>query len=96
MTDELPKTQQEAETTMFQMILCKAYRDLAEAATQRRLTEHDISVIQRNAIAEIQQLTAAADEFPGFELEPSIANVKAALRVLFDNFSGLRIGKHPR
>jgi hypothetical protein len=95
MTDLLPKTPQDAEALMIRAILSLAYAELARAAVKKRLTEHDIAVIERNALGELQALFATAGEFSGFELEPVLASTRASLRLQFEQMARGRRAERP-
>lgn len=72
----IPKSPEEFTTIMNQMMSFKLYVAITIAARKKRLTEHDIALIERSILRDFDIGEKVAEEFKTFEAEPA---VKAAL-----------------
>ena len=87
---EMPRTHIEAVSLLFQAGLARAYEKLATAAWKGRLTNADIARIESDVIAMLGEANEAADEFPAFELEKSVAEARRGLRLIFNGAKNAR------
>lgn len=86
----IPQTPKELEALVVQLGLMKAYDDITTAAREKRLTEHDIGLIERDVLTALRQMNYTAVEFKAFEAEPAIAAGQARLR---EHFQVLKNGR---
>lgn len=75
----LPQTPEEMTSLLFGLITQKVYQQITTAARRRRLTEHDIALIERQGIDELRGDLGFANEFKTFEAEPAIAKARQLL-----------------
>lgn len=91
-----PKTPDELFSLVAHQMLLRVYGDLALEARRKRLTEHDISLIETRVIRIIREAEDFSGEVKGYESEPVMADVEAYLKGIFARMRELRaadIGK---
>lgn len=86
----IPSTPQEMTDLITHTLLLRVYGDITTAARRGRLTEHDISLIERSAIRLLKDEAKFADEFPTFEAEPAVA---AGISQVEDFLAAARSGR---
>lgn len=68
-----PKTPEEFFTFIVKGLYVNPYQAVTTAARRRRLTEHDIALIEHKTIAIAKEALGLAEEFKTFEIEPELA-----------------------
>lgn len=68
----IPETPEEMTAVITNSVIADLYVRITTEARKRRLTEHDIAVIERRAIEEWREAKNAAHEFTTYEAEPAI------------------------
>lgn len=68
-----PKTPEEFHSFMLKGLYINLYQAVTTQARRKRLTEHDIALIEHKAIALAKEALHLADEFRTFEIEPPLA-----------------------
>jgi len=79
----LPTTPEEMTTILFNTMLSRIYLDISTAARRGRLTEHDISTIERRLLASMREGPDFSQEFTTFEVEPAIAKAVDMMQQFF-------------
>lgn len=80
----IPQTPDQMTEMMFRLGMQRAYLDVTTEARRRRLTEHDIALIERNIMDLLTGVDSAiAKEFTQFEAEPAIAAARQKLKSYF-------------
>lgn len=68
-----PKTPQEFYSFIVKGLYINLYQAVTTQARRKRLTEHDIALIEHKAIAIAKEALDLANEFKTFEIEPQLA-----------------------
>ena len=68
-----PKTPQEFYSFIVKGLYINLYQAVTTQARRKRLTEHDIALIEHKAIALAKEALDLANEFKTFEIEPQLA-----------------------
>ena len=82
--NRLPATPDEMVAMLLEAGRARAYVDITTAARRKRLTEHDIAVIERNILGLTVVTPEIADEFKSFEAEPAFAQARSLLKQYFE------------
>jgi hypothetical protein len=78
----IPANPAEMMTMILQTALVRLYGDVTTAARRGRLTENDIAVIERRAMADLAMPKGIAHEFTDFEAEPAWRKAEHEIRSL--------------
>jgi hypothetical protein len=90
--DTIPQTPDEMTALLFEAGRAGAYVKVSGAARSKRLTEHDIALVERDIIAELTSIDPRiADEFKTFEAEPAFAKARDLLKQFFAHAKAARI-----
>lgn len=79
----MPETPGELTALLIQGTLNTLYGEMTLDARRKRLTEHDIALIERAALARMAMPHGVEHEFEGFEAEPAWKQAEAMLKQLF-------------
>lgn len=83
--DVIPQNGAQMTEMMFRAGFSRAYVEISTEARRKRLTEHDIAVIERRIVSEFATYDPCmADEFPTFEVEPAMAKAREQLKQFFE------------
>lgn len=88
-----PKTPEELYSILFKTLFSRLYLDMTSEARRRRLTEHDIAMIEKRVLAFQRQTDNFAGEFTTFETEPVVARVFQEMQELFAVTKPARVDK---
>lgn len=89
----IPKTPEEMTATMKELMVYKLYTAVTIAARQKRLTEHDIALIERSTLRDFDIGDKVAHEFTSFEAEPAIKKAIAIVQELVDHARTERVNQ---
>lgn len=89
--DTIPNTPDEMVAMLLEAGRARAYVEISGAARRQRLTENDISIIERNILADCVVTPEIAQEFKTFEAEPAFAEAHALLKQYFAIAKAARI-----
>gem|GEM_PF-5303523 len=80
----VPQTPEQMTEMVFRLGIQRAYLDISTEARRRRITEHDIALIERH-IVELTtgNDTAIGQQFQTFEAEPALAAARQKLKDYF-------------
>jgi hypothetical protein len=68
----IPKTPEEMTAILKETLVIDLYRQITLAARRKRLTEHDIALIEQSLFREFDIGEKVAGEFRTFEAEPAV------------------------
>lgn len=88
-----PDNERDMTTTLVTLGLVRAHQEISAAAVKKRLTEHDIRLIEKNLLDAIRATVVAAEEFETFELEKAVAAARKHLEDAFQQARTLRLAK---
>lgn len=81
-----PKSPEELYSVLLRAFWTRAYGDLTTAARRKRLTEHDIALIEKRVLETAAEALNAAHEFPEFDarrvIEGMLAEGSEGFRVI--------------
>lgn len=80
---KIPQNAAEMQALFFSLITQLAYQQVTLAARSKRLTEHDIELIERQIIDSTREEQHFAHEFTEFEAEPAVARARAEAKGYF-------------
>lgn len=87
----IPETPEQMRAVLMMALITRAYGDITIEARRRRLTEHDIAVIERRVVGMLRDAKSFAHEFQTFETEPVVAGVLSELEAFFAAARGSRL-----
>lgn len=90
--DRIPRTPEAMIAMIFEAGRARAYVDVSAAVRRKRLTEHDIALIERNIIDMTRNIDPQiAPEFETFEAEPAFAKAGQLLKEYFAEAKAARV-----
>lgn len=88
--DPRPTNPAEMMVMIAQTALIRLYGDVSLAARRGRLTENDIAIIERRAMAELAMPKGVEHEFTQFEAEPAWRKAEQEIRSLLLAIKAMR------
>lgn len=85
-----PKTAYEFYEILFKAVMLRAYGDITTASRRKRLTEHDIALIERRILQDITSTPNIAHEFPDFDVRAELVRTVEEFRILFQTIRETR------
>lgn len=88
-----PKTPEEFFSFMVRALYVTLYQEVTTAARRKRMTEHDIALIEHKAIAIAKDALGLAEEFKTFEIEPPLAMALHEINEFCASIRAVRVKK---